>query len=231
VPPLLAGTLQCTRDRVDGGAFRVSLEGIDHYRKYGYKSKKCVDHDNSMIEIPYRFNQLTIHLGNLPHSSTKIEAIHGNQNRVIVGFNVFCKVAGPLVQKAPEHSDAFRKAIKLQKAIKRTTTGSKQMNFDYLRSNKGLTKLLVLAKREHVKKKFQLSQQLLAEEVPKQLPNTVEALMKIFSGKEIGWQITPDDVRVFVHHGIQEGKYEVIGLLEQSSDQLVPLTATLTVAK
>jgi hypothetical protein len=96
-PPLLAGTLQCTRDKVDGGSYLVALDGIDHYKRHGYKGKKkCVD-QKDLIEIPYRFNQMILHRGNLPHCSTKIENIHGDQRRVIIGFNVFCKIIGPHV--------------------------------------------------------------------------------------------------------------------------------------
>lgn len=118
VPPLVAGTLQCTRDKLEGGDFYVSLQGIKKYSEHGYKAKKkevSLDpSDDSIFIIPYKFNQLTCHPGNLPHGSTKIEKIHGNQLRVIVGFNVFCKEFGPIVQQAPEHS---AKVCQMEKSI------------------------------------------------------------------------------------------------------------------
>jgi hypothetical protein len=35
VPPLLAGTPQCTQSKLEGGDFMVSFQGIQHYQMHG----------------------------------------------------------------------------------------------------------------------------------------------------------------------------------------------------
>jgi hypothetical protein len=252
VPPLLAGTLQCTRDTLVGGSFQVAVVGggVEHYRRHGYKERKLPisnADDERMMEIPYRYNQLTVHLGNLPHSSTKVEAIGGTQDRVIVGFNVFCHCAGPLVQRAPEHSDTFRRFIQVQKYISRTTATTmgrgpeQKLDLESLKRNRPLTKLLVLAKRERVKRQYRLSHQRLQQEVPSKLPATVEELVAYFSTsggrnnksetKDDDGLVAnhPSDVRVFLHHQVQEGKFRVInvGEFEESLDGLISPMAKL----
>lgn len=234
VPPLLAGTLQCTRDKLEGGDFQVSLEGISHYQKHGYKAKKLALNaeqaggKGDMERIPYRFNQMICHLGNLPHSSTKVESIRGDQERVIVGFNVFCDTAGPYVQRAPEHSDQFRRTIKLQRYVSRMTNKKDQtMSFQLLKKNRALTKLLVLAKRQRIKDEYNRSRQRLAEDVPRQLPATVAALMARFSSGKDGCNILSNDVRVFLHHQIQQGHLKIMNGYMDSVDGIVPLEAEL----
>lgn len=145
IPPILAGTLQCTRPKVEGGTFKLSMEGISHYERHGYKCKLLplltansddgdgMD-DDGIVNIPYKYNQVTLHDGDLPHWSTPIESIgdcadesngidsDGNNTtrktteqssyRVIVGFNVFPgQGVGERVQAAPEHSKAFRELV------------------------------------------------------------------------------------------------------------------------
>jgi hypothetical protein len=225
VPPLLAGTLQCTRDVLDGGDFQVSLQGIPHYEKHGYKAKKAnIGEDETMTRIPYRFNQMICHLGNLPHLSTKVEGIHGSQDRVIVGFNVFCHTAGPYVQQAPEHSDQFRRMIQLQRYIHKKTE-NEGMSLQLLRKNKALSKLLVLAKRQRVKEEYKHSRDRLAKEVPHKLPATVSELMAHFSSAQEGYNIIPDDVRVFLDHQIRQGHLKIVNGNVYSIDGLVPLSA------
>lgn len=214
----------------------MSLQGIPHYRKHGYKAKtlalgkaleKDAMDDSGLVRIPYRFNQMICHLGNLPHSSTKVEAIHGNQDRVIVGFNVFCHTAGPFVQRAPEHSEQFRRTIQLQRYISKSTeTENRGMCLELLRKNKALTKLLVLAKRQRVKDQYNISRDRLAKEVPEHLPASVAELMAHFStsGEH---NILADDVRVFLHHEIQSGRLKVINGNANLVDGLVPPTAEL----
>jgi hypothetical protein len=220
VPPLLAGTLQCTRDKLDGGDFQVSLQGISHYQIHGYKAKKVDIDDASMVRIPYRFNQMICHLGNLPHSSTNVECIHGDQDRVIVGFNVFCNTAGPYVQQAPEHSDQFRRTIQFQRYINK-------MSLQLLKTNKALSKLLVLAKRQRVKAEYNLTRERLAEEVPNHLPATVASLVAYFSSPEKECNMLSDDVRVFLHHQVQQGKLKIINDCVRSSDGFLSPTAEL----
>jgi hypothetical protein len=221
VPPLLAGTLQCTRDKLEGGDFVVSLEGIPHYKLHGYKSKtQCVSMDK-MVHIPYRFNQLTCHLGNLPHGSTKVEAILGDQLRVIVGFNVFGYDIGPIVQRAPEHSSAFRRKVQVERVLSKT----KNLSLAALKQNKPLTKLLVLAKRERIKQEFKQAQERLAQELPQRLPATIQDLMDQFytENNDLCWPASPVDVQVYLHHQIQQGHYRIIGGDEKTKDLVSPL--------
>jgi len=210
VPPLVAGTLHCTRAKIKGGDFVVSLDGITHYDKHGYKCKRSQPDIENMIRIPYQFNQLTCHLGNLPHASTRIESIDGPQVRVIVGFNVFGHDVGHKVQEAPEHSEKFRRKVQAQRAILRSN--AKIMSIERLRQNKPLTKLIVLAKRERIKQEFKQAQERLAQEIPKHLPATVEQLMNRFYSRnqEQCWPATPTDVQVYLHHQIKRGNFKVI---------------------
>jgi hypothetical protein len=209
----------------------VSLQGISHYQMHGYKAKKLDVDDTSMVRIPYVFNQMICHLGNLPHSSTKVEHIHGDQERVIIGFNVFCNTAGPYVQQAPEHSDQFRRTIHLQRYINRTMITSKQkMSLQLLKTNKSLSKLLVLAKRQYIKNKYNLSRERLANEVPKHLPATVASLVAYFSSSEEGCNLLQDDVRVFLHHEIQQGQLKIMNGLVCSCNAISSPTAELDTA-
>ena len=161
VPPVLAGTLQCTPATiVEGGTYCVHMGGIDHYQQTGYKGSfskkkqqhqqkndrgnKCNNHHNVSKEsptansnsnysddhamalqqkadpdwflIPYKHNRMICQSGHLPHLSTTVKSIgeslqdcydkNANSSqtyrRVIVGFNVFLKDIGPVVQRAPE---------------------------------------------------------------------------------------------------------------------------------
>lgn len=209
VPPLLAGTLQCTRDKIAGGDFLVSLEGIQHYENHGFKQCKSSIDQEDMVCIPYHFNQLTCHLGNLPHASTKIEHIQGTQKRVIIGFNVFGHDVGPRVQEAPEHSEQFRRKIQAQRAVLCSTNSRKGVSLERLKQNKPLAKLLVLAKRERIKQQYQEAQQRLAADIPKYLPATVSFLMNRFysPNTDLCWPASPTDVQVYIHHQIQQGRF------------------------
>eukprot|EP00980_Cylindrotheca_fusiformis_P013259 scaffold3373_cov137-Cylindrotheca_fusiformis.AAC.19 len=207
VPPLLAGTFQCTKDKLDGGDFYVSLKGIPQYEQIGYKSKKAALDmgDPSIRTVPFKCNQAICHLGNLPHGSTKIEKIHGDQLRVIVGFNVFCKKSGPIVQQAPEHSVAFRRKVRFQNLF------SKDATFESIKKNKPLARLLVLAKREKLQREFRQARDRLANEIPRLLPSTVQELVDHFVSipSDSSWPSTPTDLQVYLHHQILKGQYRV----------------------
>jgi hypothetical protein len=231
VPPLLAGTLQCTRDRIEGGNFEITLGGLEHYQQYGYKGKRCTDSIQEMISIPYRYNQLMCHSGQLPHASTLIEKIHGDQLRVIVGFNVFAHDIGPLVEQAPEHSDSFRRKVQLQRLYNQP---DQKVSLESIRQNKPLSKLLVLAKRERVKLDFLRAREYLKELIPSRLPATVQELMDHF-GKENGTWPAPVDVQVYLYHQVLEGSLRVISNdLESSApnkQDLVSPLATLDIVE
>ncbi len=173
VTPMYAGTVQCTPYEVDGGSFAVNLGGLGHYEEYGYKcvqkklkrnsrekedydqmagwnqnlvSTVCHDDLHGWVTIPYKFNQGILHTGSLPHLSGTVIKIEQGK-RVIVGFNVFDRDIGPMVSRCPEHSDQFRKMVKLHRSCQ-------GMKLDKIRQNKALTKLLVLAKRQKVKEQW-----------------------------------------------------------------------------
>ena len=144
VPPVLAGTLQCTtRATIVGGTYCAHFQGLDHYQQHGYKGMKTarnqrndtsllldtLETDAGWIQVPYRGNRMIVQSGHLPHLSTPIEAIHTNPpcngtKRVIVGFNAFLFDFGPIVQRAPEHSQVFRRKVALQRWLLSQTNKS-----------------------------------------------------------------------------------------------------------
>jgi hypothetical protein len=143
------------------------------------------DHDR-WVTIPYSFNRGIIHTGDLPHLSAPIDSISATSTnnivtRVIVGFNIFGHDIGPHVSKAPEHSMQFRRKVKLYRsainacskesnslgATCKTRSGG--MDVSRIRQNKGLTKLLVLAKREKVKEELRINQERLSTKIRKRL--------------------------------------------------------------
>ncbi len=126
-----------------GGAFRANIDGIKHYQRFGYKCKTSNDYpypthlmtilyslfsigrlaseeefnqdikSSKWITVPYHYNRATLHDGNYPHYSTEIESIKPGLKRVILGFNCFTKELAECNLRAPEHSDAFNRTIKL----------------------------------------------------------------------------------------------------------------------
>eukprot|EP01033_Poteriospumella_lacustris_P000539 gene539-365_t len=103
-----------------GGAFCANIDGLDHYRKFGYKGKlqptEAFEEDlqsPQWINIPYLQNRGIMHDGDFPHLSTKITHIRDGVKRVILGFNVFTDHVAECNLRAPEHSDAFNRTIKL----------------------------------------------------------------------------------------------------------------------
>lgn len=126
-PPLYAGTCQVSplkTGEIIGGDFMVNLQGLSHYKKFGYKGKlvtrETLETDLSSsdwITIKYKENRGIIHDGDLPHLSTPIEYIDGSKKRVILGFNCFTETVGPCCERAPEHSDAFNRTIKLYQTM------------------------------------------------------------------------------------------------------------------
>jgi hypothetical protein len=265
VPPLVAGTLQCTPPTIHmvGGDFLLApcsppvphppkddptaaeeSTVFHHYTTHGYKGKLAAPTD--LVSIPFRFNQLTCHLGNVPHASSKVTdmILQGGNNeennkddknkedydnnnkkeaafRVIVGFNVFPDIIGPLVQQAPEHSEAFRKLVRQTRTHNgqsSSSSSSSLLSLQKVKDNKGLSKLLVLAKRLKIQEDFRLAQERLDVEIPKCLPTTVLELMNRFysststtpGGGPLRWPVSPTDVQVYLDHQIHKGKYKVL---------------------
>jgi hypothetical protein len=99
--PCIAGTIHLSplnEDDIEGGVFMVTTEGIDHYRKFGYKGcngSECelqsdIQFNPSWKSVPYSGDRGILHSGSWPHLSTKITRIGPTHvKRVILGVNVF----------------------------------------------------------------------------------------------------------------------------------------------
>lgn len=125
-----------------GGAFKANTSGLQHYKRFGYKcesilpiltefialtictrliigrlsSKEDFDsdqHASDWITINYKHNRGIFHDGNFPHFAAPTTFIRPGLRRVILGFNCFTKEVGESNLRAPEHSDAFNRTIKL----------------------------------------------------------------------------------------------------------------------
>ncbi|CAB9503874.1 expressed unknown protein [Seminavis robusta] len=215
VPPFLAGTLQCTKNAsMKGGDLGVCFGGLEHYAQHGYKGAKqqqednplAANNDDNWITVPYRYQRMIIKSGHLPHHSTRVEQLEpATQKRVIVGFNAFGHDYGPLVQQAPEHSHVFRRKVALQRALLLSTSNnnnnSGKISMQALQANKGLSKLLVLAKRAKIKHELAQAQEQLDDELDDYLvkhgTTSVETIMQQF-GKKGGWP-SPVDVQVHIN--------------------------------
>jgi hypothetical protein len=123
-PPVYAGTCQLSPvrspDDMIGGAFCANIDGLAHYKKFGYKGKlqsaQSFEDDlmnPQWLNISYLQNRGILHDGDFPHLSTKISHIRPEIKRVILGFNVFTDHVSECNLRAPEHSDAFNRTIKL----------------------------------------------------------------------------------------------------------------------
>jgi hypothetical protein len=65
------------------------------------------------VKIRYKRNRGIIHDGDFPHFSSPIETIPNEKRRVILGFNFFSAAVADCNSRAPEHSDAFNRTVKL----------------------------------------------------------------------------------------------------------------------
>ncbi len=186
--------------------------------------------DDLWVTVPYAFNRGIVHGGDLPHLSAPVESIlarDGGITRVVVGLNVFGHDVGALVSKAPEHSRPFRRRVRLYRSAinacrarggdddpaggKPTRVGG-GMDISRIRENRGLTKLLVLAKRERVKERLRLDQERLSRGIRDRLlrdrgrglpPLRVGDIVEEFGGPnddvDGSWPKSVD-VHVHLHH-------------------------------
>ena len=205
--------------------------------------------DLGWVKVPYQFNRLTLQSGHLPHLSTRIESLDSgvgaSSKRVILGFNAFFDDIGPLVQRAPEHSKAFRRKVALQRlGLPSSMRQNKQSNPDNnhgkrsglslssVRANPSLAKLLVLAKRHKVKGEFRRRQADLDGAIQEALSNdkecddvskscSVRNLMNKL-GRNDGQYPSPTDVQVHLHHGHLQGKYNIVSGMSSSQPYLSP---------
>lgn len=123
--PVLAATCHVSPFReedMEGGVFLASMEGIAHYKRFGYKGqlqsaealREDVAASASWRRVPFRSNRGILFSGTLPHLSTRIERLPEEARRVILGFNCFVgEDVGASCSRAPEHSDAFNRTVKL----------------------------------------------------------------------------------------------------------------------
>lgn len=63
--------------------------------------------------IKYKPNRGIMHDGDFPHLSTKVTSIEPGKKRVILGLNCFPSSVGECCIRAPEHSLAFNRTVKL----------------------------------------------------------------------------------------------------------------------
>jgi hypothetical protein len=227
VLPALAGTWQCTRDEatIRGGEFWVHNQGLDHYATHGYKGALCPinDEDADWVKIPYRFNQMIVQSGQLPHLSTEVAAMSENWTRVIVGFNVFLHDVGPVVQDAPEHSDSFRSKVQAMRLHQRRKESISKMN-------PKMKRLLVMAKRKLVRDDYEASQARLDQMVRDYLlgsDNQAGPLTAVLSHvrglkSDERWPCSDDDIMSHLLRRSKEGvwllQHGTISMLEAITD-------------
>ena len=212
--PVLAGTWQCTKAHMEGGALWIAKGGLEHYRRHGYKGALepiCLDDSkkDDWIQYPYKYNQMIVMAGHLPHLSTTVESIADpQQQRVIIGFNVFLHDAGPAIQQAPEHSTAFRTAVR------RLQQQRRQLRL--VQANPQLTRRLVEAKREKVKENFRIAQRKLDQEIEVCLmaaeargvvrrEELVQTLLERVGSSKGVWPCSYDDIRTHLLLRQKEG--------------------------
>lgn len=228
VPPIWAGTLQCSQvDTMQGGNYCVHTGGLLHYEIHGFKGKKCeisfADESckqGQWLDIPYRYSRMILQRGHLPHLSTRIESLPPGMQRVIVGFNVFRHDVGPFVERAPEHSAAFRRRVALQSVLERNLRGGHSLSLESVRSNPALVKLLVQAKRKKVKDDLLCQQRNLDERIDVLLkaPRKVSDLIQCLARQDGEWP-NADDVHVHIHHRCKEGRWLLLEVENNESNK------------
>ena len=129
-PLNLAGSAAAA-SRMDGGDFQVNMEGLHHYRRFGYKGRMAASDDIAAdsssadwITVRYKCNRGIFHDGDFPHQSTPVSSlpldstgIGSTVRRVILGLNCFTQEVAECCARAPEHSDAFNRTVKLYQAM------------------------------------------------------------------------------------------------------------------
>ena len=86
-------------------------------RKAGVQSLADDLRSSSWTAVRYKYNRGVVFDGDLPHLATKIERLDSSKRRVILGFNCFSSQTSECNLRAPEHSDAFNRTIKLYQTI------------------------------------------------------------------------------------------------------------------
>jgi hypothetical protein len=185
-----------------------------------------VEEDPGWVQVPYKYNRMIWQSGHLPHLSTKVRRLSavdtadkgesevdsrmiGPPKRVIVGFNVFLHDVGPTVQRAPEHSAAFRRKV----TVERFLMQKRRFSLELVQQNPSLAKLLVWAKRQKVKKEFSQAQQELNDEIQRFLQHEtavpVAELVTKFGQMNGVWP-SALDVHVQIHRQGKGGRLSII---------------------
>mmetsp|Transcript_23602 Transcript_23602/g.40104 ORF Transcript_23602/g.40104 Transcript_23602/m.40104 type:complete len:369 (-) Transcript_23602:124-1230(-) len=140
-PPLYAGTCQLSplkgKDMI-GGDFYANMSGLDHYKEFGYKGllqspgalTEDVDASGDWVRVRYKQNRAMLHDGDLPHFSSPIKQLVPDKRRVILGLNFFSDAVGECCIRAPEHSDAFNRTVKLYQMMSKLGGGTPDQHKD-----------------------------------------------------------------------------------------------------
>jgi hypothetical protein len=160
-PPLYAGTCHVSplmAGEMAGGDFMVNTGGLEHYKRFGYKGALqplqddlVGNGDGDWLSIKYKRNRGILHDGDLPHLSTPVTKLATGKRRVILGFNCFSEAVSECCIRAPEHSDAFNRTVKIYQATssgKLGNDGKARLSAKEVMKNPALAKLLVLAARK-----------------------------------------------------------------------------------
>ena len=164
-----------------GGGYYANVGGLEHYEKVGYKGMKLDENrgtkgvlidptpkpDNGWVEIPYKYGRGIFHTGELPHQSGQVFYSDENNGgdrwgttRVMVGINAFGHEIGPEVMRAPEHSPSFNRDVKLSQLVAKSEAREKKkggvggMGMEAIKGDPVVRKMLVLAKREKIKREM-----------------------------------------------------------------------------
>lgn len=111
---------------MEGGEYGANCRGLEHYSRFGYKSVRVPipdglpiadwnDPHSGWVKVPYRFNRAVMHPGEWPHLATRVARLPPGVQRVVIGINPFTEYAGRSEMAAPQHSEAFRKQLRLDK--------------------------------------------------------------------------------------------------------------------
>ena len=158
VPPLHAATIQVAPvepEGVEGGTFGAHRDGLEHYRRHGYKGRYDDDDNDDddkptsdwgtsegWMYAPYTFRQATLHSGELPHACDRVKRWPEGMRRVVIGINSFGMIEGPTELATPQHSHAFKVQFKLAQLIKKVgPEGVAQMLIEQKRKRNTLKSL------------------------------------------------------------------------------------------
>ena len=114
------------------------------FRYKGRRSATSALDGRGWHRIAYAGNRAIVHDGEWPHASERVRALPPGTRRVILGLNVFGARVAKVNGRAPEHSAAFNKTVRLYQATARANRGGGgKLTVDALKKNKPLARLFV----------------------------------------------------------------------------------------